>query len=262
MVWGNYSELIYAKHAAVLGTKLADYLELKPGDEFTLIRQNKSIKLRVAGLIETGTGSDETLAYLPLATAQEILGEPNIVSEVGLRLYDIYDAPSIAAAINRKTSYNAESWQQLNKDTLQVLDTQNLTLYLFYGLILIISGFGVANSMIVNVTRRTKDIGILLAMGTTRRSILKIFIIESLILGPPAALLGCALAYIIAIALNSFPIQIPSSDYNLVFRMEVLITYQNYLLAIIFALAVNLLSGIYPAYKASRLDPVEAIASE
>lgn len=262
MVWGNYSELIYAKHAAVLGTKLADYLELKPGNEFTLIRQNKSMKLRVVGLIETGTGSDETLAYLPLATAQEILGEPDIVSEVGLRLYHIYDAPSIAADINRKTSYNAESWQQLNKDTLQVLDTQNLTLYLFYCLILIISGFGVANSMIVNVTRRTKDIGILLAMGTTRRSILKIFIIESLILGPPAALLGCALAYIIAMALNSFPIQIPSSDYNLVFRMEVFITYQNYLLAIIFALAVNLLSGIYPAYKASRLDPVEAIGSE
>jgi len=261
MVWGNYSELIYAKHAAVLGVNLADDLKLRPGGQFILIRQNKSIKLMVAGLIKTGTGSDETLVYLPLATAQEILGEPDIVSEVGLRLSDIYAAPSIAADINRKTNYNAESWQQLNKDALQVLDTQNLTLYLFYSLIMIISGFGVANSMIVNVTRRTKEIGILLAMGTTKRSILKIFIIQSLILGPPAALLGCALAYIVAMTINSYPIQISIGDLFLVSRLEVLLTYQDYLLAVIFALAVNILSGIYPAYRASQLDPVEAIGS-
>jgi lipoprotein-releasing system permease protein len=108
---------------------------------------------------------------------------------------------------------------------------------------------------------RTKEIGILMAMGTTRRSIVKIFLAQSLILGPPAALLGSILAYLAAKAINAYPIQMPSSDFNTVFRMTVLLTSQTYILAVIFALAINFLAGIYPAYKASKLDPVEAIGN-
>ena len=261
MVMGNYSDLIFRRHAAVLGIKLADDLELKPGDQFSLIRQNISMRLRVVGLIKTGTGSDQTLVYLPLQTAQSILGESDVVSEVGVRLYDIYSAPSIASELNTRTNYKAESWQEQNKDGLQVLETQNIILYLFISLILVIAGFGVANTMIMNVMGRTKEIGILMAMGTTRRSIVKIFLAQSLILGPPAALLGSILAYLAAKAINAYPIQMPSSDFNMVFRMTVLLTSQTYILAVIFALAINFLAGIYPAYKASKLDPVEAIGN-
>lgn len=261
MVTGNYSDLISRKHAAVLGIKLADDLELKPGDQFTLIRQNISMRLRVVGLIKTGTGSDQTLVYLPLQTAQSILGEIDVVSEVGVRLNDIYSAPSIASDLIGKTNYKAESWQEQNKDGLQVLETQNIILYLFISLILVIAGFGVANTMIMNVMGRTKEIGILMAMGTTRRSIVKIFLAQSLILGPPAALLGSLLAILAARVVNAHPIQMPSSDFNMVFRMTVLLTSQTYILAVIFALAINFLAGIYPAYKASKLDPVEAIVN-
>jgi lipoprotein-releasing system permease protein len=261
MVMGNYSDLIFRRHAAVLGIKLADDLELKLGDQFSLIRQNISMRLRVVGLIKTGTGSDQTLVYLPLQTAQSILGESDVVSEVGVRLYDIYSAPSIASDLNSRTNYKAESWQEQNKDGLQVLETQNIILYLFISLILVIAGFGVANTMIMNVMGRTKEIGILMAMGTTRRSIVKIFLAQSLILGPPAALLGSILAYLAAKAINAYPIQMPSSDFNMVFRMTVLLTSQTYILAVIFALAINFLAGIYPAYKASKLDPVEAIGN-
>ena len=261
MVTGNYSDLISRKHAAVLGIKLADDLELKPGDQFTLIRQNISMRLRVVGLIKTGTSSDQTLVYLPLQTAQSILGEIDVVSEVGVRLNDIYSAPSIASDLNGKTNYKAESWQEQNKDGLQVLETQNIILYLFISLILVIAGFGVANTMIMNVMGRTKEIGILMAMGTTRRSIVKIFLAQSLILGPPAALLGSILAILAARVVNAHPIQMPSSDFNMVFRMTVLLTSQTYILAVIFALAINFLAGIYPAYKASKLDPVEAIVN-
>ena len=173
-----------------------------------------------------------------------------------------YSAPSIASDLNSRTNYKAESWQEQNKDGLQVLETQNIILYLFIGLILVIAGFGVANTMIMNVMGRTKEIGILMAMGTTRWSIAKIFLAQSLILGPPAALLGSILASLAAKAINAYPIQMPSSDFNTVFRMTVLLTSQTYILAVVFALAVNFLAGIYPAYKASKLDPVEAIDNE
>jgi ABC-type lipoprotein release transport system permease subunit len=198
------------------------------------------------------------LVYLPLDTAQELLEQQDVVSEMGVRLSDINVAQAIASDLNSRLAYKAESWQELNKDILQVLDTQTVILYIFYGLIFIIAGFGVANTMIMTVTRRTKEIGILLAMGATRWSIVKIFLLESLILGPPAALLGCALAYGTAKLIEAYPVPLPSDIYQ-VSRLTVLLTPETFALAVGFALAVNFLAGLYPAYKASRLDPVEAI---
>jgi lipoprotein-releasing system permease protein len=261
MIWGNYDDLRFKKRGAILGTKLAEGLELRPGQKFTLTRQNVSLKLEVVGLIKTGTGSDETLVYLPLDTAQKLLDQPDIVSEVGVRLSDIYAAPAISSDLNSRFAYKAVSWQEQNKDILQVMETQKVILYIFYALIFIIAGFGVANTMIMTVTRRTKEIGILLAMGATRKGIVKIFLIESLILGPPAALLGCILAFFTAKLIEAYPIQLPSDVYQ-VSRLTVLLTPQSFALAVAFALAVNFLAGLYPAYKASRLDPVEAIGSE
>lgn len=261
MVWGNYSDLIFKKRAAVIGTKLADELDLRPGQQFTLVLRNKSVNINVVGLIRTGTGSDETLVYLPLDTAQTLSDQQDVVSQVGVRLSDIYAAPAIASDLNSRFRYKAESWQEQNKDVLQLMDTQKVILYIFYGLIFVIAGFGVANTMIMTVTRRTKEIGILMAMGATRRSIVKIFLTESLILGPPAALFGCVLAYTTARLIEAYPVPLPSDVY-MVSRLTVLLTPQTFALAVIFALAVNFLAGLYPAYKASRLDPVEAIASE
>jgi lipoprotein-releasing system permease protein len=261
MIWGNYDDLRFKKRGAILGTKLAEGLELRPGQKFILSRQNVSLKLEVVGLIKTGTGSDDTLVYLPLDTAQKLLDQPDIVSEIGVRLSDIYAAPAISSDLNSRFAYKAVSWQEQNKDILQVMETQKVILYIFYALIFIIAGFGVANTMIMTVTRRTKEIGILLAMGATRKAVVKIFLLESLILGPPAALLGCILAFCTAKLIEAFPIQLPSDVYQ-VSRLTVLLTPQSFALAVAFALAVNFLAGLYPAYKASRLDPVEAIGSE
>jgi lipoprotein-releasing system permease protein len=261
MIWGNYSGLIFKKRAVILGIKLAEDLEIRPGEPLTLVRQNKSLNLEVIGLIKTGTGSDQTLIYLPLDTAQELLGVNDVVSQVGVGLSDIYAAPAIASDLNSHFSYKSESWQEQNKDVLNVIDTQKFILYIFYALIFLISGFGVANNMIMTVGRRTKEIGILMAMGATRLSIIKIFLIESLILGPPAALLGCLLAYAASKLIEAYAIEVPSEVYQ-VSRLTVLLTLQSFVLAVGFALAVNFVFGFIPAYKASRLDPVEAITSD
>ena len=261
LVSGDYYDLVFRRYSAVVGSKLADDLELNMGDKFYLIRQNRTIKVEAVGLIETGTGADSTIVYLPLKTAQDLLGEGDVVSEVGVRLSDIYSAPVIASELNARTSYNAKSWQDQSRDVLELLDTQKVMMYIFYILIFVIAGFGVANTMIMIITQRTKEIGILVAMGATRWSIVKIFIMESIILGPPAALLGCLLAYITAKLIEAYPIELPSEIY-MVSRMTVTLTPEIYAYAVVFALFVNFAAGLYPAYKAARLDPVRAIAAE
>jgi lipoprotein-releasing system permease protein len=258
MVRGSYEDLIFKRRGAVIGTKLAKELEISVGQKFTLHRQNESIRLEVVGLIETGTNADQTLVYLHLESAQQLMGLSDVVSEVAARLSDIGAAPKIAADLNSRLSYRAESWQERSKDVLQLFDTQDVILIIFYGLIFVIALFGVANTMIMAVTRRTKEIGILMALGVSSKSIIKIYILESLILGPPGALLGFGLAYVGAWLIQAYPVSLPSEVY-MVSHLTVLLTSQSFALAAGFALAVNLLAGLYPAYKASRLDPVEAI---
>ncbi|HPE64127.1 MAG TPA: ABC transporter permease, partial [Methanothrix sp.] len=97
LVWGDYYDLRFKRFAAVVGDNLADDLELKWGDDFQLIRGSASIRVKAVGIIDTGTSLDSTLVYLPLETAQDLLGEGDVVSEVGMRLSDIYAAPAVAA---------------------------------------------------------------------------------------------------------------------------------------------------------------------
>ncbi len=106
MVWGDYYDLRFKRYAAVVGDKLAENLELKRGDDFRLFRQDRTIQVKAVGIIDTGTGLDSTLVYLPLETAQILLGDGDVVTEMGLRLSDIYAAPAVAADLNERTRYN------------------------------------------------------------------------------------------------------------------------------------------------------------
>ncbi len=260
IVIGNFQDLENRKNSAFLGTKLAEELKLQPEDDFILARGNISMRLRVAGLFETGSAKDKTLIYIPLSTAQDLVGKGDVVSEVDVRISDIYQAPYIVSDLNSKFRYESKSWQDMNANVLKLIQTQSIFSLIFYFLIFVIAGFGIANTMIMIISRRTKEIGILMAMGATRWSILKIFLLESLILAPPAALLGCILAVLTARLIMSYDIQLPSEVY-MVSRMNINMKPEFFINAIAFALGVNFAAGLYPAWKASRMDPVEAIGS-
>ena len=182
-----------------------------------------------------------------------------MVTEVGIRLSDIDAAQAVAADLNNKTRYKAESWQEKSRDILDQLSTQDFISSLFYILIAIIAALGIINTMIMIVSRRTKEIGILMAIGADTSQIRTIFVLESVILGPPSALLGGGLAYVAAKLIGT--IEVPAEIY-IADRMTVVLDLGTFLVVAVCALLVNFLAGIYPAYKASRLDPVEAIATE
>jgi lipoprotein-releasing system permease protein len=260
IVVGAFQELKSRKLSAFMGTKLAEELKLQPEDDFILARGNESVRLKLAGLFETGYAKDKSLVYIPLTTAQDLVGKGDVVSEVDVRIDDIYQAPYIVSDLKNQFRYQSKSWQDMNADILKLIQTQSIFSWIFYILIFIIAGFGIANTMIMIISRRTKEIGILMAMGATRESILKIFMLESLILAPPSALLGSILAFLAARLIMSYDIQLPSEIY-MVSRMTITMKPEFFIYAIAFALAVNFVAGVYPAWKASRMDPVEAIGS-
>jgi lipoprotein-releasing system permease protein len=261
MISGNFSDLRFNRMGAVLGVKLAENLKIRQGGDFYLYLKNDSIRLKVIGLLQKGTVKDETLVYISLDAAQALVGQGDVVSEIGVKLLDFRGAPALALEMNERSRYKATSWQDFNKEIARFVGNQNVTNMLFYIFILLISAFVIANTTIMVVSRRRREIGILMAMGAERRSILMIFLLENMLISVPAGVLGGMLGFALARLITFLPLDVTSAGGG---EAVILIAArpEYFVYAIVFALALNLISGLYPAYTAARLDPVEAIGSE
>jgi lipoprotein-releasing system permease protein len=254
---GDFSELEYRRSSAFIGTKLAENLKIRPGESFDLVLKDRRVRLKVAGLVEKGTVKDYSLVYIPLKTAQDLVGDGDVVSEIGVRLSDFEDAPAAAVDLKRSLHRETSSWQEFSREIARFVGTQSRINLIFYSMILAISGFVIANTTIMIISRRTREIGILMAMGADRGSILKIFILENLLLAVPGGVLGSIVGLLAGRLISTYgPSGFGGVALTFSLRPE-LVAY-----SLLFALALNFLAGLYPAIRASKLDPVEAIASD
>ncbi|WP_243684553.1 ABC transporter permease [Methanosarcina barkeri] len=187
--------------------------------------------------------------------------EPGVVSNIGVRVADPYQADAIASSIEGETRLDAVSWGEANSEILSFLDIQKVSVNILYFLIYAIAGFGIANTLITVVAQRTREIGILKAMGTSRKSIMAIFLFQSMIIGVIGLMFGTILGYISIIALQNYEIEVPPETYFGLQTLPIEIEPLNFLYAAFFAFIVNIFSGIYPAQKAAKLDSVKAIES-
>jgi len=216
---------------------------------------------KITGILRTGTSADETLAYANLERVQDFYGKSGIVTGVGIRVSDIYTAERLAKRIDRETGYDAESWMEQSSEILNLLNTQRQFVVIFYLMIFAISGFSIANILTMIVMEKVGEIGMLLAMGTSRKSILVIFLLEAGILGITGVTIGCVLGYVSCILLVSYTIPVPPEMYFGLDHLPIRIAPENFLIAGAFSMIINIIAGIHPARRASKLDPVEAIHS-
>lgn len=262
VVEGDLKTLVHTRYGILLGDQLAKNLEVNVGDRVDAVFPgSKTTSFKVVGLVHTGTSADEVTAYARLDSVQDFFNEPGVVSNIGVRVADPYQADAIAASIEGETGLDAVSWSEANAEILSLLDIQRVSVSIFYFLIYGIAGFGIANTMITIVAQRTREIGILKAMGTSRKSIMVIFLFQSMILGAIGLVLGIILGYIVTIALQSYEIEVPPEMYFGLHTLPLEVEPLNFVYAAFFAFIVNILSGTYPARKAAKLDPVKAIES-
>lgn len=260
MVTGNFSDLRFNKKGAILGSQLARNLKIREGGDFYLYLKNDSLRLKVIGILEKGTVKDETLVYISLIAAQELVGEGDVVTEIGVKLEDYTRAPAMARELNDIIQYQSTSWQDFSREIARFVGNQGVTNILFYMFILLISAFVIANTTIMVVSKRRREIGILMAMGARRRSVLIIFLLENMLIGLPAGLLGGVMGYAAARAITLLPMNVTNAAAG--DGVAIAARPEYFAIALLFALALNFISGLYPAYAAARLDPVEAIGSE
>jgi lipoprotein-releasing system permease protein len=262
VVEGDFIALSHTRYGIVLGDKLAENLGVKMGDRVDAVFPgSKTTSFNVVGLIYTGTAADEVTAYARLDSVQDFYNEPGVVSTIGVRIADPYQADVIASSIERETGLNAVSWIEANAEILNLLNTQLALTNVFYALIYGIAGFGIANTLITIVAQRTREIGILKAMGASQKSIMAVFLFQSIILGAIGLLLGTILGYIATVALQNYRIEVPQEMYFGLQTLPLEVQPLNFVYAAFFAFIINIISGIYPARKAAQLDPVKAIES-
>jgi lipoprotein-releasing system permease protein len=236
---------------AVIGKQLASDLGMRVGDKLRLDGgQGREAVVNVAGIFELGVRDlDARYVYLDMKQAQALLDLPGAATVIDLRMEEIFQAQTIAQGIARLTGLKAESWMETNTQLMNALRSQSLSTQLISVFVALSVALGIASVLSVSVVQRTREIGILRAMGTRRAQMLRVFLIQGALFGLGGSLLGGVAGYGLVATFNTFGpklFYIPISPWLLV-------------TATALATITGILSAAVPARRAAALDPVEAI---
>ena len=242
----------------VLGEKLADRLKVNLGQTvYASIPDARGSSLVVSGIFKLPTGWPEDIAFVSLSTARDFSGKGDVVSSVDIKLEDVYLADGVAAKL-QGYGYKAESWQTLYPEILKTLAIEQFQNRLIMLLIMIIAAFGIGSVMYMLVNEKTSEIGMFMAMGASGKNIRNIFLMESGILGLMGGVLGGVLGLLVALYLKSLEIKMEAPGGQEI-TLPVVINAGSFLTIVLVAAALSVIAGMYPAWKASRLDPALAI---
>jgi ABC-type lipoprotein release transport system permease subunit len=255
------------REGLVIGQPLADKLGLKVGDPLNLSvnTSNGDVAQQVftvRGIYSTRTyGFDSATVFLPLAKAQAITQTENHASTIFVLLKDKADTDAVVAAL-QTSSYKVIPWTKLNELIIQFEDLANSYMGIFYLIVLGVTATVIVNTLIMAVFERTREIGILSAIGMKSRSILLMFLTESTLLAVGGVIIGIILGGLMVAYFTHFGFFIGKMGIsgmligNTVYAK---LTVQDTVKLTILAFIITLLAGLYPAILAARLEPVQAL---
>lgn len=240
---------------AVLGSVLAEQFELQPGSEIRI----RGTMVPVLGVLEETGGKDDLTVFLSMPIAQQLYDQEGLVSYIAVRVDKLDEVDLYANKIEDEVSLGVVTDKQMLNSVLGIVGTVNITLQLIAAVALLAAAFGIVNTMMTATYERKREIGILQAMGASRFNIFRLFLVESAVYGLLGGLGGAILGmagsffaapYISQNAATSFIKGSQSSIDPLVLVWAVLLST-----------LIAMISGLYPAWKAAKLSPVEAISN-
>lgn len=236
---------------AVIGRKLASDLGMRIGDKLRLDGgQGRVCVVNVAGIFELGVRElDARYVFLDMKQAQALLDLPGAATVIDLTVDDIFDAQNIALRIGGLTGLKAESWMETNTQLMNALRSQSLSTQMIAVFVALSVALGIASVLSVSVVQRTREIGILRAMGTTRLQMLKVFLIQGALFGLAGSVLGGAAGYALVSTFNAFGPKL----------FDIPVDPWLPVTATLLATVTGILSASVPAHRAASLDPAEAI---
>ncbi|MFV8753533.1 ABC transporter permease [Nannocystaceae bacterium ST9] len=241
---------------AVIGIELAGDLGVDVGDKLRLeTPAGTDALLTIRGVFDLGNQQvNQRWVLVPLRTGQTLLGLPGGANTLHVKVREIFAAERVAQRIADDTGLSAESWMQANQQLLIGLRSQSSSSYTIQFFVFLAVAIGIASVLVVTVVQRTREIGILRAMGTPRRRIATVFVIQGGLVGFVGSLLGAGLGAglsVLFVRLSQNP------DGTAMF--PIVLTAKLVFSATALATLTGVLAAVLPARQAGRLDPVEAI---
>jgi len=254
----------------LIGQTLADRLALKAGDQVDLsvntsngdvVEQPFSIR----GVYSTNTGAfDGAIVFLPLAKAQAMTQTENHASTIFVLLKDSAQTGAVVAAL-QSPDYQVLSWQKMNELFVQWETLANSYMSLIYLIVLAITASVIINTLIMSVYERTREIGILSAIGMKGRRIMGLFLAETSLLAVGGVIIGLILGGLLVGYFTHYGFSIAKMGLTGILVSNTIyasLTMQDTVRLTIATIVVTLLAGLYPAMMASRMEPVEALRAE
>lgn len=257
LVRGDFVSIQQERNAAI-GVTLALDLDLKLGDKIAAsFPDSRNMDLTVVAIYETGTPLDELLAFVSLDTARIFQDEGDVINAVEISLYDIRQAQNLANLIS-SWGYSSKSWQEKNPEIMRAINIGGFWTRLSIMLIMVVAFFGVASIMNLMVVEKTREIGMLMAMGAKRSDIRNIFLVESSFLGLIGAAAGSLVGLVGVYYLGRVPFEIAAGG-NVITTLPLVLNPWDILTLNLLVVALSIVAALYPARKASRIDPVIAL---
>lgn len=283
MLKGRFNELVAGKNNIILGSKLAEALQVSVGDSVILLTPNADTLLsgelpllrefNVVGLFEVDLQQyDKVTAYVHMQDAVDLFELGQQVTGLRLKLDDLYQSNQVSQDIIATSDDDLwiSDWTKNNTTVFKAIQLQKTMMFFVLGMIIAVAAFNLVSTLVMVVTDKEADIAIFRTLGLTPFSVMKVFMVQGTLIGFIGVTLGVLLGLLLSVNISTLlpwlegllETRFISADVYGISQVEANIQWLDIFIIAISALILSMLATIYPAWKASKLQPAEALRYE